>query len=91
MLIVLLIGLALSYHWPEPAAEKEHADAEVTGQWPRPIGPLIGPGDAAFRDASAPAKKPEAISGALEAGFPSMGSTIKLGGCAQRKDRNAKY
>lgn len=82
MLIVLLIGLALSYHWPEPEAEKEHADAEGNGHWPRPIGPLICTGDAAFLDANAPANKPETISGALAAGFQSMGSNTKFKGPA---------
>lgn len=74
MLTIVLIGLALSYHWPEPVAAIGHADAVENGPWPRPLGPLICTGDAAFRDANAPANKPETISGTLAAGFPSMGS-----------------
>jgi len=45
MLIVLLIGLALSYHWPEPMVDQERADADTEPRMPRPIGPLICTGD----------------------------------------------
>ena len=46
MLLIVLIGLALRFHWPEPVEETNVAQADELTRCARPHGPRICTGDA---------------------------------------------
>lgn len=46
MLLILLIGLALRFHWPEPVEETNAAQADELAREAQLLGPRIRTGDA---------------------------------------------